>query len=126
MVMEDSGLSVERVNTILYCRRWAETVEFYRDLLGLKPGFANEWFVEFSLGGGSYLSIADAARASIEPADGQGLTLSLEVRELTEVRRWLEERGVEPGEVRRRFGSPVFDVCDPEGHRLEFWSRDDA
>jgi catechol 2,3-dioxygenase-like lactoylglutathione lyase family enzyme len=40
---------VRRVNTILYCRHWRETVAFYRERLGLKSAFQCDWFVEFRL-----------------------------------------------------------------------------
>ena len=68
-----------RANTILYCRAWAATVAFYRHLLGLPVGFENDWFVEFRLNDGAYLSIADARRASIAAVAGQGITLAWQI-----------------------------------------------
>ena len=48
-------IAVQRTNTILYCRRWAATVQFYRDQLRLPVAFANDWFVEFQLNAAAYL-----------------------------------------------------------------------
>ena len=33
---DPSELSIQRANTVLYCRRWPETVAFYRTALGLR------------------------------------------------------------------------------------------
>lgn len=118
-----NGLHVGRANTILYCDRWAETVAFYRRLLGDVVTFENDWFVEFALGHGSALSVADAARATIGSSGGAGITLSWEVAEVAVVRDSLLAAGIEVSGVRRRFGSPVVDLFDPEGHRVELWSR---
>ena len=115
-------VTVDRANTVLYCDRWAETVEFYRTLLGFDVEFENDWFVEFHVGGDAYLSIADAARATIEPAGGRGVTLTLRTPDLDAANALLGERGVEVSAVKRRWGAAVFYCRDPEGHRLEFWS----
>lgn len=118
---EVAGVDVRGANFILYCDRWRVTVDFYREVLGLTETFSNEWFVEFRLGGGASVSIADAGRTSISPVRGQGMTLSIEVPDLDATRRTLDHRGAEPSPTVIRFGSRVFDVHDPEGHRIEFW-----
>lgn len=116
---------VRRSNTIFYCSAWHESVAFYRDRLGLEQTFENDWFVEFRLTDGSALSIADSARTTIDPAGGAGMTLSLEVADdIDALREALESKGLAPGEMIVRFGSRVFDVWDPEGHRIEFWRTD--
>jgi catechol 2,3-dioxygenase-like lactoylglutathione lyase family enzyme len=114
--------SATQVNTILYCEAFAPTVDFYHRRLGLRVTFSNDWFVEFGLGDDASLSIADSSRATIPAVEGKGMTLSIEVADLEDVRRRLDEAGVEPTPISRRFGSGVFDVHDPEGHRIEFWS----
>lgn len=116
-------LEVERTNTVLYCVRWDETVAFYRDTLGLPVSFENDWFVEFALHPGAFISVADAARSSIRAGDGAGVTLSWQVPELDPVRASIRANGIEVGPIRTRFGSPVFDVFDPVGNRIEFWSN---
>ncbi|HSM46058.1 MAG TPA: VOC family protein [Acidimicrobiia bacterium] len=115
--------SAQRVNTILYCEAFAPTVDFYHRQLGLRVTFSNDWFVEFALGDSSALSIADASRTNIPAADGKGITLSIEVTDLDGVRQRLADVGAEPTTLSQRFGSAVLDVHDPEGHRIEFWSR---
>ncbi len=111
-----------QVNTILYCAEFEATVDFYRRLLGLEVSFSNEWFVEFRMGDRTRLSIADASRATIPPADGKGMTLSVKVADLDDLRRRLTALGIEATTSSERFGSRVFDIHDPEGHRIEFWA----
>ena len=111
-----------RTNTILYCEKWSETVAFYRDLLRLSSTFENDWFVEFEIAPGSSVSVADAARASIASGDGRGLTLSWQVPDVAAAGDVLRSRGVDVGPVRLRFGSPVVDLRDPAGNRIELWS----
>lgn len=116
-------LPVVRANVILYCERFADTVAFHRALLGdAAVTFENDWFVELAVGDGSSLSIAHAARATIAPAGGAGITLSWQVDDVRAVRAALIDAGVEVSDVRHRFGSPVVDLFDPEGHRIELWS----
>ena len=117
--------TLERTNTILYCCRWQETVEFYRRRMGLPVLFENEWFVEFALTGDACLSIADARRATIESVHGQGITLTWRVANLREVKQRLEQRGIETTPIKYRWGAPVFYCHDPEGHRLELWQAAD-
>lgn len=111
-----------RANTVLYCRRWEEAVAFYRDRLGLTVSFENEWFIEFEVGPGSYVSVADASHASIAPGDGRGITLSWQVADVDAARTQLIARGVAVSEIGHRFGSPVIDLFDPAGNRIELWS----
>lgn len=116
-------LTVDRANTIVYCSRWQECVVFYRDGLGLEIVFNNDWFVEFSLNCVSRLSIADARRASIESAEGRGITVSLKVRDILAAHQEVLERGLSPGKVKRHaWGADVFHLRDPDGNRIEFWS----
>jgi catechol 2,3-dioxygenase-like lactoylglutathione lyase family enzyme len=117
----DEGVKVERANTVLYCTRWAETVEFYRSVLAFDVEFENDWFVEFRVARDAYLSIADAARTTIEPAGGRGLTITLRTPDVSAVNALLAARGVEVSDVARRWNADVFYCRDPEGHRLEFW-----
>ena len=113
---------VERANTILYCDRWRATVAFYRSLLDADVAFENDWFVELALVDGATLSIADAARATIPSSGGAGITLSWRVADVVAAREALRTAGFDVSPVHRRFGSPVVDLVDPEGHRVELWS----
>ena len=112
----------QRANTILYCRHWSATVAFYRSLLGLPVSFENDWFVEFQLNDGAYLSVADASRASIAAVAGQGITLAWQVRDLAGMHAHLAAAGAPVTPIRRRWDAWVFYCHDPEGHRLEFWT----
>ena len=111
------------VNTILYCDAFMETVEFYRRFLRLQVSFANQWFVEFRLADRATMSIVDAARATVPAVEGKGMTLSLRVSDLDDLRQRLTELGIPATDISRRFGSRVFDMHDPEGHRIEFWTE---
>jgi len=114
--------SFKTTNTILYCKKWQQTVAFYRDRLGLPVNFSNDWFVEFRLSEGARVSIADESRASIK-SGGAGLTLSLEVKEevndIDSVRADIKS-GVAPTEISDHpWGARVFYLYAPEGHRIE-------
>jgi catechol 2,3-dioxygenase-like lactoylglutathione lyase family enzyme len=113
---------IKRSNTILYCRNWEVTVKFYRDVLNFVINHESEWFVEFQLVGDSYLSIANAAYASIKSADGNGITLSWQVEDVEKIHRRLNQFGIKTSRIKRVWGSRAFYLFDPEGHRLELWS----
>lgn len=115
-------IRVDRTNTILYCTAWTSTTEFYRDTLRFEVTYENDWFIEFALGDGSHLSIADAARATIAAAGDAGITLSWQVPDVDRAHRILSERGVRPGAIHQRWGTVAFHFRDPEGHRIELWA----
>ncbi len=114
--------TINRINTILYCRRWAAVVAFYRDVLGLDVHHETDWFVEFTVAGKAFLSVADESRASVKSAGGAGITISLMVNDAVSWRRRLESRGVDVGKLRNHWGARAFFFHDPEGHRIEIWS----
>lgn len=113
-------MNVTRTNTILYCVAWEQTVGFYKQQVGLETSHESDWFVEFEVGPG-FLSIADAARATVGHSGGQGVTLSWKVPNINTARHELEAAGVSMGPVGRRWGALVVDFWDPEGHRVELW-----
>ena len=115
--------NIKRANTILYCRKWQTTVEFYRDILSLPVNHEKEWFVEFYLTGTSFLSIADASSASIKSADGAGVTISWQVEDIGLTYGWLQELGVKTSLVKTIWGARSFYFFDPEGHRIEIWAQ---
>lgn len=117
----DSLVNCERSNTILYSRRWSETVSFYRDQLGLPVNFENDWFVEFRLTASAYLSIANSTRASIQDVQGQGITLTWKVPDLARTKQLLDNQGIATTAVHQKWTARVFYIYDPEGHRIEFW-----
>lgn len=114
---------VRTVNTILYCRRWPETVAFYRDTVGFTPVFQNDWLVEFEVTAEAHLSVADERRTSVKSAGGRGITVTFQVDSVDEMWRRLRARGVAGGEIRQyAWGGRGFFLNDPEGNRLEVWS----
>ena len=118
----DPPFGPDRVNTILYCRDWHATVSFYRDALRLPVTHETDWFVEFRLTGDAHLSVADSSRATIDHVDGQGITLSWRVPDVSAVRRRLIERGLRPTDERTVWGATACYLFDPEGHRIELWT----
>jgi catechol 2,3-dioxygenase-like lactoylglutathione lyase family enzyme len=124
--MANPLIALQRTNTILYCRRWLETVHFYKKQICLPVVFENDWFVEFRLTDTSFLSIADSARATISDVQGQGMTLTWQVASLVQIKGYLEAQGIATTPVQRRWNALVFYCIDPEGHRLEFWTNEDG
>ncbi|MBL8164032.1 MAG: VOC family protein [Anaerolineae bacterium] len=114
-------MKVEQTNTILYCQKWSETVAFYRDVLEFFVSHQTDWFVEFQLTNGVYLSIADERRATIQSVDGQGITLSWQVADVDATHNALQQQGIEVTSIRQKWGGRLFYLLDPEGHRIEFW-----
>ncbi|MFO8111846.1 MAG: VOC family protein [Desulfosalsimonadaceae bacterium] len=109
-------------NTILYCKKFQETLAFYRVMLGHDGHAIAEWFVEFSLNETAMLSIADESRARIKSAGGCGITLSLRTRNIDHTWHELHQHGLKPGRIKNHaWGANVFYLFDPEGHRIEIW-----
>ncbi|MDX1416482.1 MAG: VOC family protein [Candidatus Promineifilaceae bacterium] len=121
--MEDSFFKFQQTNIILYCRNWSDSVYFYRNRLRLPVSFENDWFVELQLTDHSYLSIANAARASIQDVGGQGLTLTWKVADLQQAKQRLEELGIETTPIKQKWNAQVMFITDPEGHRIELWAN---
>lgn len=115
-------MSIKTVNTILYCTRWTETVEFYTLGLNLKQLVNIGWFVEFYLTDSARLSIADESRCSIKSANGRGVTISLAVDDLENRHRKFKEKKLNPTKIKPLWGSRVFYLYDPEKNRIEFWA----
>jgi catechol 2,3-dioxygenase-like lactoylglutathione lyase family enzyme len=117
---------IQTSNTIIYCLKWQETVDFYKNRLQLKVLTAREWFVEFELTTTARLSIADAARTSISSSEGKGITLAMEVEDIEATHAVLLASGLKSQVIRdHAWGARVFYLLDPEGNRLEFWSPAD-
>jgi catechol 2,3-dioxygenase-like lactoylglutathione lyase family enzyme len=117
-----SNDEIKRINTILYCRNWDETVKFYRDVLKLPVHHKRKWIVEFQLIGSTFLSIANAASTTIQSAKGAGITLSIQVDNVDIAHRRLGGIGIETGPIKAIWGARAFYIFDPEGHRIELWS----
>jgi catechol 2,3-dioxygenase-like lactoylglutathione lyase family enzyme len=71
-------VNIKTSNIILYCKRWNDTVAFYRDTLKFPIHFSNEWFVEFTLADKARLSVANEEKTSIKSSGGNGITEQIE------------------------------------------------
>jgi catechol-2,3-dioxygenase len=114
-------MKIKAANTILYCKKWKETVAFYENGLKLLVISSNDWFVEFKLNEMSRLSVANEARTSIDSSDGKGITISLQVADIEQTRTELMEAEITPTPIKEVWGSKAMYIHDPEGNRLEFW-----
>lgn len=121
--MTNPIFTLQRSNTILYCRHWMDTVHFYKKQLRIPVAFENDWFVEFQLTETSFLSIANSARATISDVQGQGVTITWEVMDLEKAKENLELQGISTTPLQRKWGALAFYCADPEGHRLELWTK---
>ncbi len=119
------NMKILAANTIIYCKNWRESVHFYRDVLQLGISFQkDDWFIEFVVNGAAHLSIADAARCTIASSSGVGLTLSLFVQDLRAAEALFKQHNITTTEIKAKgWRAPYFYVHDPEGTRIEFWTR---
>jgi len=125
--MQKMDMKIKTANTILYCRKWRETFEFYRNHLNLPVNFSTDWFVEFCLSATSRLSIADEKRASIKSCCGKGITLALEVENIDKAWENIDKAGLNPTRIRKHtWNARVFYLFDPERHRIEIWESINA
>ncbi|MDC7228244.1 MAG: VOC family protein [Spirochaetales bacterium] len=116
-------MDYKSVNTILYCRNWNETVDFYKNGMKLPELFRNEWFVEFELNSMARISIANEAEASVRSSGGRGVTITIEITDLDQIYSVCCGSGLNPTEIKEHpWGGRVFYLFDPEGNRLEFWT----
>ena len=120
-------MKIRSSNTILYCRKWTETVRFYKEVMKFTECFSkDDWFIEFMIGETTNISLADASRCSVSAVQGQGVTLSFCVNDLLSVFMYFKELGLRHTEiVSKGWRAPYFYAFDPEGHRIEFWSDSD-
>jgi len=116
-------MQIKTTNTILYCRKYKETIAFYQTQLGLQVTNTFEWFVEFKLNDASCLSIADEAKSSIDSAAGRGITITFEVDDIKMAHLYLSDAKLNPTRIKDHpWGAKVIYIFDPEGNRIEFWS----
>lgn len=114
-------LEIKQTNTILYCEKWQETVAFYRDTLKLPVATERTWFVEFRLAANSFVSIANAQRATVASANGDGVTLTWQIQNVAATHQALAAAGVALTPLQTRWGALVTYLYDPEGNRIELW-----
>lgn len=115
-------MKIKSFNTIIYCKKWDQTVAFYKNELKLPITFSKEWFVEFQLTDNAKLSVANEEKASIKSCHGQGITISFEVEDIKVMHSLMEKSELKPTMVKEVWKSKLFYIYDPEGNRIEFWS----
>ncbi|MFO7752148.1 MAG: VOC family protein [Desulfobacteraceae bacterium] len=109
-------------NTILYCRNWEKTADYYRSFLGLPVNFSADWFVEFVVTETTRLSIADERRSGIKSPRKKGVTITLQVRDIKAAHEAAVRKSLAPTQIRNhQWNAKVFHLFDPEGHRIEIW-----
>lgn len=116
-------MKIKSFNTIIYCKKWDQTVSFYKNELRLPITLSKEWFVEFQLTENARISVANESKSSIKSCQGKGITISLEVKDLEALHALLEKDRLKPTMVKEIWESKQFYIYDPEGNRIEFWSR---
>ncbi len=136
-------MTIQRLNHVAYrCRDAAETVEFYRDVLGLKLAhvitqdrvpstqeLAPHAHLFFEMADGSWVAFFDLVDEPVveqekNPDWAQHLALEVpSVDELGSAKARLEAAGVEVlGPVDHGFIRSIY-FYDPSGHRLELAAR---
>ena len=115
--------SVRSFHTVLYCHKWKECVSFYRDVLGFPVMFANEIFLEVQPVTGARIGLMDAGRTRWSASRGDSFILSFRVSDIEETHQCVEQRYTGLGELKDHpWGGRLFEIKDPEGRRIEFWS----
>lgn len=87
-------------------------------MLGLAVNHETDGRVEIHPPGRALLGIADDRRASISSAEGRGLALARQVRDLDEMHALLNQNGIEVSPIRPAWGARACCPDDPEGGRI--------
>ncbi|MBN2242576.1 MAG: VOC family protein [Acidobacteria bacterium] len=112
-------IPVESFHAILHCRNWEACVSFYRDILGFEEADVKPGFVEVRVAPGSLIGLL----RSLKNDNPRGALLSFRVGNVDKVRAMLAERCREVSAVRvHPWGARLFELRDPDGRRLEFWT----
>jgi catechol 2,3-dioxygenase-like lactoylglutathione lyase family enzyme len=120
------GMGVASFHTVLRCRKWSECMAFYRDVLGLSIVDRKEGFVEFQVTSTSRIGLIDTGGRREEDEGGRDrIILSFCVDNLEAVHEELSSRWPGTSGIRTHpWGDRLFEVEDPEGRRIEFWTRE--
>ncbi len=114
---------VRSVHTVLYSKAWEQCVAFYRDVLEFPVVYTNPVFVEFEPVEGARIGLLNAARSTHIAGAHTDYLLSFCVQEVEKVHALLQERCPVVSPIRdHAWGARLFELEDPEGRRLEFWS----
>ncbi|HXH61352.1 MAG TPA: VOC family protein [Fimbriimonadaceae bacterium] len=89
------------------------SVAFYRDVLGLKPGFESPYWTSFDLGGVQLGLHFGGGKP------GGGFVVSVLTDDLPALRSRLVGANCEVGEYHDTPRGTVMDIADPDGNRLQ-------
>ena len=133
--MSETGnpIRISKIGHIgLYCRDLPGMLDFYTRILGFKLSDVNEKGMSFLRFGDDHHSFVLAAMSEEEKRKGVGATLiqqiAMEVESLDtlkSIRRYLVSLGVNVrGKIKHEGpgGNYTFELDDPEGNRLQFFS----
>ncbi|MEW6441737.1 MAG: VOC family protein [bacterium] len=120
---EETGLGIASFHTVLYCRKWAASVSFYRDVLGLTVSFENPLFVELRAASEARIGLLDASRTRYPDVEPKGVLLSFRVADVDKAHAWLRTKAVRLSDVKEHpWGARLFELEDPDGRRIELWA----
>jgi catechol 2,3-dioxygenase-like lactoylglutathione lyase family enzyme len=116
-------LPVEKFHTVLFCRKWKACVAFYRDVLGFEVVDSNPRFVEFQVTPGARIGLLKPTGKSVLEDTSASCILSFRVENVEKIHKILSARCKEATAVKQHsWGARLFELRDPEGRRLEFWT----
>jgi catechol 2,3-dioxygenase-like lactoylglutathione lyase family enzyme len=120
-------LPVRSLHTVLICEKWEECVSFYRDVLGFSVVHERERFVEFQVTPDARIGILEPLQPDAPRPSHDRVILSICVEDIEEAHAILAERWPALPAIRKHpWGPRVFELRDPEGWRIEFWTPDDS
>jgi catechol 2,3-dioxygenase-like lactoylglutathione lyase family enzyme len=91
---------------------------FYRDILGLTPGYVSPHWGDFTLADGSRIGLHPPFGAEKKP-DGSGWILGIEVESVAALREKLESAGHHVGGYHDVPGGVVIDFADIDGNPIQ-------
>lgn len=116
-------LPVESFHTILPCRRWDACVSFYRDVLGFEAVDIRPGFIEVEVAPGCRIGLLRRTKDDGAESPDASVILTFRVANVDEIYNTLSARCREVSPIKPHpWGARLFDLRDPEGRRLEFWT----
>jgi len=116
-------LVARSLHTVLICEKWEECVSFYMDVLGFPVVDERERFVEFQIAPGARVGILRPLRPGSPKPGHDRVILSICVEDIEETHAELRTRCSGLCPIKRHpWGASLFELRDPEGWRIEFWS----
>jgi len=120
-------LPVGSLHTVLICDDWEACVSFYRDTLGFPVVYDRERFVEFEVTSNARIGLLRPLHPHTPKPSHDRVILSVCVEDIEATHAELKSRLPDlPAVSKHPWGPRVFELRDPEGWRLEFWSAEDG